>query len=279
MRHVHPRAITWLVLLIFVQHPARAQAVPPAPVEPLITVQKGHLPIILTAPHGGRIMIPDTPLRKGDRVLRFVKVRDENTAELTLKLADTIEKRLGGRPYIVIARFERKFADANRVPDEAYEHDNAKRQYDAFHAAVKEATVDVKRRWGRGLLLDVHGQAVQPNAIYRGTRDGKSTSELLKRSGNEALIGPDSIIGRLAAAGHVTLPPKPANGIGREERFNGGYITDTYGSHRGTSIDAIQLELGGVLRQKNRLDKTAGEIADAVAAFAKAYLPKDQTGG
>lgn len=243
---------------------------------PLVTVQKGTLPIILSSPHGGKAPIKETPVRKGAGVLRFVTTRDGNTAELTEKLADAIEKALGGRPYVVIARFDRKYADPNRAAEEAYEHPNAKRHYDAYHDALKEAIAEVKGQWGRGLLLDIHGQGVQADGIFRGTRDGKSVVDLLKREGEPALLGPKSVIGHLAASGYNTLPKQPTKGIGKEERFNGGYITDAYGSHRQTSIDAIQLEFGGTLRKTDRLNKTATDVAAAVAAFTGAYLPKQQ---
>lgn len=263
---------SFLLLIAIVANAGVFAAEAPKP-EPLITVQKGTLPIILTSPHGGRTPIPDTPPRKGEGIAKFVAVRDDNTAELTEKLADAIEKQLGGRPYVVIARFERKFADANREAKDAYEHPNAKVHYDAFHAAVKSAVAEVRKDWGRGLLLDIHGQAVTPNAIYRGTRDGKSVADLMKREGEKAVIGDKSVFGLLASAGYATLPVTDENGIGKETRFNGGYITDTYGSHRETAIDAIQLEFGGALRRKEKLDKTATDTATAVAGFARAYLP------
>ncbi|QOV88480.1 N-formylglutamate amidohydrolase [Humisphaera borealis] len=242
--------------------------------EALVTIGKGTLPIILSSPHGGRTAIPDTPPRKGEGIQKFVAVRDDNTAELTEKLADAIEKQLGGRPYVVIARFERKFADPNRVAADAYEHPNAKTHYDAYHKAIKDAAAEVKAKWGRGLLLDIHGQAVTPDGIYRGTRDGKAVAELLKREGEAAVVGPKSLFGLLGAAGYPILPEKPPTGIGTEARYNGGYIVDAYGSHQGTAIDAIQMEFGGKLRAKDRLDKTAADVAKAVAEFSTKYLPR-----
>ncbi len=47
----------------------------------------------------------------------------------------------------------------------------------------------------------------------------------------------------------------------------------TYGSHRETGIDAIQLEIGTNLRKLAVLDRTAADLADAIAVFAKEYLP------
>jgi N-formylglutamate amidohydrolase len=89
-----------------------------------------------------------------------------------------------------------------------------------------------------------------------------------------AVTGPNSILGHLAAAGYETLPVATDKELGKEVRYNGGYITDTYGSHRETSIDTIQLEFGSDLRKKERLAKVAGDVGKAIKAFAEAYLPK-----
>jgi hypothetical protein len=53
----------------------------------------------------------------------------------------------------------------------------------------------------------------------------------------------------------------------------------TYGSHQRAGVDAIQLEMGGKLRAKDRVAKTAADIAVAVAVFAKEYLPATKSSG
>jgi N-formylglutamate amidohydrolase len=66
----------------------------------------------------------------------------------------------------------------------------------------------------------------------------------------------------------------PSDGDGeREQRYSGGYTTRTYGSHRGTGIDAIQLEFGTHLRSRANLERTANDVAGAIVIFAGAYLP------
>src|SRR4051794_17605429 len=95
--------------LLLVPLAAAAGLIPSAPVsglaqdnddprpEDLITIRKGTLPIILSAPHGGRKPIPGVPERKGGpRVEKFQTVRDDNTAELTVLLTVELEKKLGG---------------------------------------------------------------------------------------------------------------------------------------------------------------------------------------
>ena len=60
---------------------------------------------------------------------------------------------------------------------------------------------------------------------------------------------------------------------GREERYVGGYIVQTYGSHQGSGIDAIQLEIGMQLRARPNLERTAADLAEAIAVFTREYLP------
>ena len=262
----------------------------------LVTVIEGDLPIILSAPHGGQETVADAPPRRGENIPRFIILRDVNTSELAEALAAALERELGGRPHVVIARFHREYIDANREPAHAYEHERTRPHYDAYHDAIRAASAEVRRRWGRGLLLDLHGQSASPDSIYRGTRNGLATSELLRRDGVDALIGPDSVMGHLAGLGYATLPeppqppatqpagadasaPAPDEAlrarIGHEVRFNGGHIVADHGSHRGTAIDAIQLEFGTNLRKKDRLEQTVRDTAAAVAAFARRYLLDD----
>src|SRR4051812_30288907 len=104
---------------------APAAADTPRP-EAFVTVQKGTLPIIISAPHGGRKKVPDVPERVGTGLTNFQTVRDENTAEMTEKFVAELEKLLDGKPWVVIARFERKYLDVNRSAKEGYESDKAK---------------------------------------------------------------------------------------------------------------------------------------------------------
>lgn len=238
---------------------------------PLVTLQSGGLPVILAAPHGGRDGVPGVPVREGNGVDRFQPKTDANTDRLTEMLADAIEKQTGKRPFVVIARFQRKFIDANRAPGDAYESEQAKPVYDAYHRALAAARKEVIERWGSGLLLDVHGQAAALNTIFRGTRDGGTTTHLTKLHGREALTGADSLCGQLAKQGFHVVPPVGSDD--KEEFYNGGHTVVTYGSGSGGTLDAIQLELGSHHRSAAQLPHTAGKMAVAVALFAKKYLP------
>ncbi|MCE2654373.1 MAG: N-formylglutamate amidohydrolase [Planctomycetaceae bacterium] len=235
----------------------------------LLSAQRGTLPILIVAGHGGQVRIPGSSDRTAPGA---VLVRDVNTAEMAALLAQRLTDRLGGKPYLVIAHFSRRDADANRAPDEAFENPASARHYHAFHRALRTAVDEIHARFGQGLLLDLHGQARVPDAVVRGTRNGRTVQALITRAGRDALTGPTSVFGALAAKGHRILPEAdaPEQGIGRETFFDGGHIVATYGSHTPGGIDAIQVEVGG---QRSRTLLTfSRDLAEATATFARAHL-------
>jgi N-formylglutamate amidohydrolase len=259
----------WACLTVVLAAVAAAQE--PVTPEALVTVQTGTAPVIISAPHGGRKAVPAVPERKGAGVEKFAKVRDENTAEIADRLVRELEKTLAGKPFVVIARFERKYLDVNRPADGAYEDPKAKPYYDHYHAALADACRAVKGKWGRGLLIDVHGQVGRADDICRGTNNLKTVTLLRERFGPAAVTGPKSVLGYLAGHGYTIFPPCDSKEK-EDSRYGGGYIVQTYGSHQAFAIDAIQLELGSKYRMKAVIDTTARDLAAAIGAFAKEYL-------
>jgi N-formylglutamate amidohydrolase len=239
--------------------------------ESLLTVQEGALPVILSAPHGGQAEVPgELPrqgvgLEKGARGFRIE--RDVNTEHLALEVAAALEKKLGKKPYYVVAKFQRKFADANRPASIAYEHPKAGRAYDAYHDALARFCKAVRQSFGCGLLVDIHGQSSARDTVFRGTQNGKTDRALVERFGAKAHAGPESFCGLLAAQGFTVVPTDTSRETGG---FTGGYIVQTCGEREG--IGAVQLEFGSNLRKDEILKDTAGKLADAIAAFAKRYL-------
>ncbi len=242
-----------------------------------LTLWVGTWPVIITAPHGGREPIPGIAPRRGVGVRQFTAERDSNTAELAEAVAVKLRQRSGGTPFLIIARFERKFIDANRDPGAAYEAPQAEPYYESYHRGIRMSAASIRRQWGGGLLLDIHAQGAQPETIFRGTHNGKSVSQLRKQFGEAALTGPKSVLGYLASIGYKIQPDLA--GEERETRYSGGFTTRTYGSHQGTNIDAIQLELGRSLRAKANLERMADNLAQAIEVFAQEYLLKSRGEG
>ena len=239
----------------------------------LITIQEGQLPIILSAPHGGQLPIPGADARKGAGLEAgpsgFRTVRDVNTDRLALALCAALEAKTGNKPYLVMAKFAREYADVNRPSSIGYEAPGAKPVYDLYHGTLERFCREVRQKWGRGLLLDIHGQGSKRDTIFRGTGDGKSVSLLVERYGIKARSGPESFGGLLAATGVKIFPTDESR---EQSGFTGGYITLTYGSRK-AGMDAIQLEFGGDYTNKDGRKNTADKLADAIIEFSRLYLP------
>lgn len=249
--------IALLILLCCV--PARAD-------DQLLLLQSGEVPIVLSAPHGGHLPIPGVEPRQDRQVPGFVTTGDLYTAQLAERVAQGMQRR-GARPYLVVAGFHRRYLDANRPLQAASESPAAAALYQQYHGALAGHCAEVKRRWGAGLVVDFHGQKADPEAIFRGTKNGATVASLLHRHGSAGVVGPQSLLGVLAALGYRIVPTELA--VPENQSFEGGYIVQTYG---GGPVDAIQLELGRHLRDPQRQDRTADDIASALVTFLQAYL-------
>lgn len=251
----------------------------PLPSDPLIDVQRGTLAIVITAPHGGSADIPKVPLRANRDAYRFVTGMDQNTSRLAHTMAMELEKRLGAKPYFVTARFHRKYIDANRAAEHAYESPAAKPYYDGYHDTVAEFCREILKKNGTGLLIDVHGQAIYKDEILVGTVGGTTVPLLRERFGAEALVGKTGMVGELQAAGLRTMPALNATDF-HVPKFDGGFTVQNYGSHKAGGLDAIQFEFGSNYRSSEHVDDTARKAAVAVERFYRRYMvranpPKD----
>lgn len=239
----------------------------------LVEAERGDLPVIITAPHGGRDDVPGCGLRTATGS-RFVTGADFNTDRLARGIAAELARLTGKKPYLVIARFHRKFIDANRRADEAYGDAGCRAAYEHYHAVIRGFVDEVQAKQSNAMLFDVHGQSAYRDAILRGTRHGVAVSRLLARAGPPAVTGPDSVFGRFAAMGYHIQPPNELSPAGRVEtkHYTGGHTVDLYGSHNADGVDAMQLEFGRDLRGNDIVDLTARDAARAIAAFRERYL-------
>jgi N-formylglutamate amidohydrolase len=170
---------------------------------------------------------------------------------------------------MVIAKFSRKFLDANRAEQEAMESAEALSTYQAYHGEIARHVAQLCSAFPQGsLLLDIHGQAQEPNTTFRGTRAGLTARALVQRHGMEAIQGDKSILGGLAAKGYNVNPNVGSPSMEEDRRFAGGHTVYFYGSHRPQGIDAIQFEFGKNQRASPDL---AGHFAEAIAAFLSHY--------
>ena len=254
------------VLLLVVLVGGAVRTVFAAEPEEFTIARPGNLPILLTAPHGGLDGVPNVPRRS-----RGTTSTDMHTTELTEALAKQIENVVRAKPYVLIARFSRRYIDANRAPGEAFDSKDAKPFYDAYHNRARHFVSQLKQRFPQGaLLLDIHGQSSDPGVTHRGTGNGATVAHLMRAHGSAALIGPNSIFGTLQKKGVKIFPQNtPIDNPPEDRRFNGGYTVRTYGSGKPDGIDAIQIEVGRDIRTDPQF---IAALAEGIVVFYRAYL-------
>lgn len=128
----------------------------------LVLVRPGSMPVILCAPHGGRAAIPAIePRRVQDNSPGpwggVHTSADTSTDVLASGIASELRKLTRRDAYLVVAKFARKYIDANRPPELALEDPRARRYYDYYQHSIRRFVDEVRTKYRAGLLIDVHG--------------------------------------------------------------------------------------------------------------------------
>jgi N-formylglutamate amidohydrolase len=218
---------------------------------PFLMVETGTLPVVISAPHGGTLPVPGVPIRSTGTTLR-----DINTLELATATQAALMARAGQKAHFVAALASRKYVDFNEHSGSAYESPAVASLYDAYYVALTNAVGAVNASSGQSaILVDVHGQSDNVQAVFRGTRNGQTASL-------SALYAPGGLLTRLLGL-NVTVDP-PTGSDTENPSFNGGNIVASYGLRAG-GIQAIQLEFGPRYRQPaNVIADTASKLSDAI---------------
>jgi hypothetical protein len=248
--------------------------------EDLVLIQSGQLPIILTAPHGGSLTVPGVaPREVAGRPTTggssYVVGQDVGTERLARGIAAQIKAITQKDVFLVVARFHRKFIDANRAPAVAFDNAAAKPTYDRYHQAIRSFVDEIGSRFSAGMLLDLHAQKAFPDALVRGTHNGSTVTRLMARAGVAAVTGPQGLFGQFERNGFRVLPGNDVPPSGKNEDytgFNGGHTTYRYGSHRPGGIDAAQCEFGRQYLERAELELSIRKAATAIATFYRAHL-------
>lgn len=220
----------------------------------------GELPVVISAPHGGRLAPLEIPNRQGG-----TQVADQNTLQLTHAVRDALIDLTGLAPHVVLAHLDRAKLDANREIVEAAEGNPfAERAWNEYHDFIRAARSVISTN-GEGMYFDVHGHGHPIRRVELGyllSRDDlnrpdasiSSLSYVLRSSIRE--IGRDSptpfaeIVrgevsfgGMLEAEGIPAIPSPNSPMPGDDPYFTGGYSTREHGSLLDTElVSGIQLE-------------------------------------
>jgi len=267
--------------------------------------QWGDIPLIISVPHGGykkpshyhdrhdgchdsgSCKWPSPSNCKSHDKCHIVTTQDSKTQELAREIADNIEDMRGVRPHMVITDLHRIKLDPNRLRAEATGGLSEQNYpYDIYNHYI-QVSKDAIVAEGPGLLIDLHGQAHHQNSTelgYRisiddlnhGTGQVKDCSfrALGERTGmdlDELLSGPNSFGALMEQTGFHAVPSPRQPTPNGDKYFDGGHITDYYGSRHGGIMDAVQLECPGEVRTEGG-DSMRQAFAKAVAEVLLSFL-------
>jgi hypothetical protein len=253
----------------------------------------GNMPLIISIPHDGSLLPDEIPERP---CTNCAKNRDIFTIETGLGIRRQIFRNTGLYPYVVINNLHRTRLDPNRNLTEAAEGNKlSERAWNEFQSFIDSASSEVKRKFGKGLYVDLHGHRheikrielgyllsseelqLDNDLIDSGTFDEFSSIRNLigknKRSCtySELIRGSNSLGSLLEKKGYSSVPapghPSPLPG---EPYFSGGYNITRHGSASGGTIDGIQIEIDEDLRSDpGKREKLMADLASVLLEFLK----------
>lgn len=265
----------------------------------------GTLPVIISAPHGGRVRPSSIPTRTSACGSDVVTVLDTNTEELARAIDSCLYVLTGQHAHTVLCLLSRQKMDANRPMDVgACGNATAEEAWKDYQNFIDSSQQRILRNYGRGLFIDVHGHGhtVQRNEIgyllsgaelreddaIINTADYTAESSIRylawKNTGNlshAGLVRGAQAFGTLLAnAGYPSVPsvqdPYP---LEDQSYFNGGYNTQRWGSRNGGKIDAFQIETNytGVRNNAASIAAFADTMAHVIMRYMQLHFPAPDT--
>lgn len=255
----------------------------------LVKRHRGTMPIILTCPHDGLETPPGVTERKPTNnppgCGAFTTSRDTNAADVTERVAQRILETTGLSPYVVIARFRRRFIDANRESRCSCVEETAAAAapfYDEYHDTIKGFVRELlTENDGRGFLFDIHGTGpIEEDQadLYLGTADGATLSRGFRR---DLLFARHGLHGLLSAVRRPSLTPpdppvfqytvSPADAAATETaEVRGGFTV----RNQSAQMNCVQIEIDERLRDdETRRGLLVEDLAAAIPNFVRRYAP------
>ena len=255
----------------------------------------GNLPVIISVPHGGSL----TPEFMPDRIFG-VTVRDGGTQEVARHMIEEFYKRTGKYPFVVLNNLHRKKLDANREEFEATAEDPiAGTAWNEYHAFIDSATQWIRKNFGRGLFIDLHGHNHPIEQIEIGYRleeedlalsdsclnmkeivEKSSMKNILKISSlsHADIIRGGASFGALFAKYSVPSTPSPSVPVPQSAQFfGGGYNVSRHAAEDPGIMFGVQIELNRKLRTSSESNHTAVVLVDVILEFLDRHSCAVQT--
>lgn len=121
-----------------------------------VIVNRGALPLIITAGHGGR----DRPFTIPDRKQEGnILLSDMYTKEIAEEIEKGIQEYYKEAPHLIVNLISRRKLDVNRRIEEGTESKSGELVWKEYHGFVRDAINCLLEDYSYGLLIDIHGKA------------------------------------------------------------------------------------------------------------------------
>ena len=250
----------------------------------------GDIPLIVSAPHGGRINPTDIPDRKYGTM-----VMDTNTDKLARFIAEDFKSKYGKTPHVIICDLRRSKVDCNRdIKEGAQGNPAAERTWKEFHSFIQEAQKTILKKHKFGFYVDLHAHGHQFQRLELGylikskdlKLDDKKINSLVDKSSiktlteisgenfAEILRGKNSLGALFAEHKIPSVPSIEYPNPGNEKYFNGGYNTREYCKGQFSGLQ-VECHLRGVRDNDKNRKEFATIFNKVMIKYFKVQLKQD----
>ena len=289
------------------------------------TYYEGSSPIILLSQHGGYVQptdIPDrepgcwngthciwehncsdnTPYAQDTNNCGIKTLRDAYTQEIALCLRENALLNINGnpvKPHLIVNELYRGKLDANRLIGEAtLNNPEAIIAYNDIHFDfMEQAKTAVNHQCGFGLVIDIHGQAVnlynqmgyrlsdsnleEPNSDLNARAASSSIYSLATNTGYNLsdIVRGEYSLGTIMneTYDYLMVPSLNEPYLDTDYYYQGGFGIDYHGSEHGGTVDAIQIEVNSPNRwQSNLREQFCLDFSAAVVTFMEHWYDLSQ---
>lgn len=222
--------------------------------------------VIFSVPHDGGIEHRHLPMRsEGQRWAdEGFDARDVGTLEIAQLSARRLRLQ-GNQPTIVWFDLHRFWVDVNRSPDHEPCSQGLQDAYEEYHALLDRLIQRSLARYGRCLLVDIHGYDSTPAwngfDVVLGSNSHETCPNNFDRKVASHLARRSDVASRRGI--RVAFSPDPSVGLGK--RFRGGWIVRRTANRYGASgLESLQIEFHERMRREDTIHRSAICLAEAI---------------
>ncbi|MDX1948080.1 MAG: hypothetical protein SFU86_21965 [Pirellulaceae bacterium] len=250
----------------------------------------GNMPLVLSAPHGGREKPEEIPNRAAG-TFAF----DKGTQEIAREVGKHFQAQAGGWPHIIICRLHRTKVDCNReIVEAAAGNARAEQAWRDYQGFIEAARAAIVAQHGRGLYIDLHGHGHKEQRLEMGYLHTQAELQGDDAALNDPRFGAAGSLRAIAALNRLPyaqvvrgplsfgtlmekhgFPSTPSEATPKPPLpyFRGGYNTARHGRD-GVPLAGLQIETNytGVRDKPENHARFAQALYKSVDVYLEAHL-------